>query len=154
MVASIDGRTLTSRWRPEDPNRRELFERLHERLAADAWLVGRITGQEYVKPGDGRGFFACRYYVTSATRPGAAPAAPHSLVRRILGTICLTISVGRPFVPDAGPAIAMSTQLVEGQPVDIPRQGEGQSAALRGSFEDSRQSQCSILVSLRHSSVL
>ena len=49
MVASIDGRTLTSRWRPKDPNRRELFERLHERLAADAWLVGRITGQEYAK---------------------------------------------------------------------------------------------------------
>ena len=49
MVASIDGRTLTSRWRPEDPSRRELFERLHERLAVDAWLVGRITGQEYAK---------------------------------------------------------------------------------------------------------
>ena len=49
MVASVDGRTLTSRWRPEDPSRRELFERLHERLAVDAWLVGRITGQEYAK---------------------------------------------------------------------------------------------------------
>jgi riboflavin biosynthesis pyrimidine reductase len=49
MVASVDGRTLTSRWRPEDPNRRELFERLHERLAVDAWLVGRITGQEYAR---------------------------------------------------------------------------------------------------------
>jgi riboflavin biosynthesis pyrimidine reductase len=47
MVASVDGRTLTSRWRPEDPSRRETFERLHERLAVDAWLVGRITGQEY-----------------------------------------------------------------------------------------------------------
>jgi riboflavin biosynthesis pyrimidine reductase len=49
MVASIDGRTLTSRWRPEDPSRRELYERLHERLAVDAWLVGRIAGQEYAK---------------------------------------------------------------------------------------------------------
>src|SRR5579884_1283077 len=49
MVASIDGRTLISRWRPEDPSRRELFERLHERLAVDAWLIGRITGQEYAK---------------------------------------------------------------------------------------------------------
>lgn len=49
MVASIDGRTLTSRWRPEDAGRRDLFERLHERLAVDAWLVGRITGQEYTK---------------------------------------------------------------------------------------------------------
>jgi hypothetical protein len=154
MVASVDGRTLTSRWRPENAERRRHLEPLHDRLGVDAWLVGRVTGQEYAKPGDGRGFFACRYYITSATRPEAAPAAPHSLVKRILGTICLTISVGRPFVPDAGLAIAMSTRLVEGQPVDIPRQGEGQSAALRGSFGDSRQTQCSILVSLRRPSVL
>jgi len=49
MVASLDGRTLTSRWRPEDPGRRVVFERLHERLAVNAWLVGRITGQEYAK---------------------------------------------------------------------------------------------------------
>jgi riboflavin biosynthesis pyrimidine reductase len=49
MVASIDGRTLTSRWRPEDPGRRQIFEKLHERLAVDAWLVGRITGHEYAK---------------------------------------------------------------------------------------------------------
>jgi riboflavin biosynthesis pyrimidine reductase len=49
MVASIDGRTMISRWRPEDANRKELFERLHERLAVDAWLVGRVTGQEYAK---------------------------------------------------------------------------------------------------------
>src|SRR5215469_8729166 len=41
MVASLDGRTLTSRCRPEDLSRRELFERLHERPAVDAWLVGR-----------------------------------------------------------------------------------------------------------------
>lgn len=49
MVASVDGRTLTSRWRPQDESRRGLFERLHERLGVDAWLVGRITGQEYAK---------------------------------------------------------------------------------------------------------
>jgi riboflavin biosynthesis pyrimidine reductase len=49
MVASVDGRTLISRWRPEDPSRRGVFQRLHERLAVDAWLIGRITGQEYAK---------------------------------------------------------------------------------------------------------
>ena len=49
MVASIDGRTLTHRWRPEDASSKELFARLHDGLAADAWLVGRITGQEYAK---------------------------------------------------------------------------------------------------------
>jgi riboflavin biosynthesis pyrimidine reductase len=49
MVASVDGRTLTSRWRPEDPERRRLLEPLHDRLGVDAWLVGRITGQEYAR---------------------------------------------------------------------------------------------------------
>jgi hypothetical protein len=29
-----------------------LFERLHERLAGDAWLVGRVTGQEFAKSAD------------------------------------------------------------------------------------------------------
>jgi riboflavin biosynthesis pyrimidine reductase len=49
MVASIDGRTLTSRWRPEDAERRRHFEPLHDRLGVDAWLVGRVTGQEYAR---------------------------------------------------------------------------------------------------------
>jgi len=48
-VASIDGRILTSRWRPEDASRRELFERLHAQLGVDAWLIGRISGQGYGK---------------------------------------------------------------------------------------------------------
>lgn len=49
MVASVDGRTLTSRWRPENADRRGYFEPLHDRLGVDAWLVGRVTGQEYAK---------------------------------------------------------------------------------------------------------
>jgi riboflavin biosynthesis pyrimidine reductase len=49
MVASVDGRTLTSRWRPEDASRRQLFGSLHDRLGVGAWLVGRVTGQEYAK---------------------------------------------------------------------------------------------------------
>ena len=48
MVASVDGRILTSRWRPQGVGT-GLFERLHERLAGDAWLVGRVTGQEFAK---------------------------------------------------------------------------------------------------------
>ena len=27
----------------------ELFERVHDELAGDAWLVGRVTGQEFAK---------------------------------------------------------------------------------------------------------
>jgi riboflavin biosynthesis pyrimidine reductase len=48
MASSVDGRTLQSRWRPEG-TAAELFERLHDELAGDAWLVGRVTGQEFAK---------------------------------------------------------------------------------------------------------
>jgi len=47
MIASVDGRTSLRRWRPVDESRGALFERLHERLGSDAWLVGRVTGEEY-----------------------------------------------------------------------------------------------------------
>ena len=49
MVASVDGRTLISRWRPEHVHRRGLFDQLHDRLGGEAWLVGRVTGQEYAR---------------------------------------------------------------------------------------------------------
>jgi riboflavin biosynthesis pyrimidine reductase len=49
MVSSIDGRTLHSRWRPQIADSGGIFERLHEQLESDAWLVGRVTGQEFAK---------------------------------------------------------------------------------------------------------
>src|SRR4051794_9232484 len=49
MVASLDGRTLISRWKPEDPRRRNLFEPLHEQLRAEAWLIGRVSAQGYAQ---------------------------------------------------------------------------------------------------------
>ena len=49
MVASVDGRILHSRWRPPTREGGDLFERLHVRLGGDAWLVGRVTGQEFAK---------------------------------------------------------------------------------------------------------
>jgi riboflavin biosynthesis pyrimidine reductase len=52
MAASIDGRTLLSRWTPEDNMPPGLFDRLHEELDGNAWLVGRVTGQEYAKGSD------------------------------------------------------------------------------------------------------
>jgi riboflavin biosynthesis pyrimidine reductase len=48
MAASVDGRTLHSRWRPEG-KAADLFEQLHDELACDAWLIGRVTGQEFAK---------------------------------------------------------------------------------------------------------
>jgi len=47
MASSVDGRTLPSRWRPKGAG--DLFEQVHEKLAGDAWLVGRVTGQEFAK---------------------------------------------------------------------------------------------------------
>lgn len=49
MVASVDGRILHSRWRPPTREGGDLFERLHVKLGGDAWLVGRVTGQEFAK---------------------------------------------------------------------------------------------------------
>ena len=49
MVASVDGRILNSRWRPKGANSGSLFERLHDELEGDAWLVGRVTGREFAR---------------------------------------------------------------------------------------------------------
>jgi riboflavin biosynthesis pyrimidine reductase len=48
MAASVDGRTLQSRWRPKGAAG-DLFEQVHDELAGDAWLIGRATGQEFAK---------------------------------------------------------------------------------------------------------
>src|SRR3984893_3921717 len=48
MASSVDGRTLHSRWRPKGSGG-DLFERVHDELIGDAWLVGRVTGQEFAK---------------------------------------------------------------------------------------------------------
>jgi riboflavin biosynthesis pyrimidine reductase len=48
MTSSVDGRTRLSRWRPKGAGG-ALFEQVHDELAGDAWLVGRVTGQEFAK---------------------------------------------------------------------------------------------------------
>jgi riboflavin biosynthesis pyrimidine reductase len=48
MAASVDGRTLHSRWRPASSSA-NLFERIHEEIDGDAWLIGRVTGSEFAK---------------------------------------------------------------------------------------------------------
>ena len=52
MAASVDGRILPSRWRPKG-GAGNAFEQVHDELAGDAWLVGRVTGQEFAK---GKGY--------------------------------------------------------------------------------------------------
>ena len=50
MAASLDGRTLHSRWRPRGIGA-DLFERVHAGLAGEAWPIGRVTGQEFARGG-------------------------------------------------------------------------------------------------------
>jgi riboflavin biosynthesis pyrimidine reductase len=47
MLTSIDGRILNSRWTPKSIDAGSLFETLHDQLGCDAWIVGRVTGQEF-----------------------------------------------------------------------------------------------------------
>ena len=49
MVTSVDGRILHSRWRPKAMGTATIFETLHDELGCDAWIVGRVTGQEFAK---------------------------------------------------------------------------------------------------------
>jgi hypothetical protein len=51
-----------------------LFERLHDQLAIDAWLVGRVTGQEYAKSNDYPAHTDERYAKTSWFARRDAPA--------------------------------------------------------------------------------
>ncbi len=46
MVSSVDGRILPDRWHPPLQDH-SFYERLHEEIGCDAWLVGRVTGQEF-----------------------------------------------------------------------------------------------------------
>jgi riboflavin biosynthesis pyrimidine reductase len=48
MASSVDGRILPKRWRPHGIEG-DLYERIHADLAGQAWLVGRVTGQEFAK---------------------------------------------------------------------------------------------------------
>jgi riboflavin biosynthesis pyrimidine reductase len=46
MCSSVDGRILPGLWHPSLLDHR-IYERLHDQLGGDAWLVGRVTGQEF-----------------------------------------------------------------------------------------------------------
>jgi riboflavin biosynthesis pyrimidine reductase len=49
VSASIDGRIWLSRWSPDPSQLRGLFERVHDEIGCDAWVVGRTTGREFAK---------------------------------------------------------------------------------------------------------
>ena len=47
MHSSLDGRTHPSRWRPKGTG--DWFEKIHDELGGDAWVIGRVTGSEFAK---------------------------------------------------------------------------------------------------------
>jgi riboflavin biosynthesis pyrimidine reductase len=51
MATSVDGRIMPHRWRPRGAALGGAYERIHDALEGDAWLVGRVTGQEFAKAG-------------------------------------------------------------------------------------------------------
>jgi riboflavin biosynthesis pyrimidine reductase len=73
MVSSVDGRILGSRWRPTGNRDAGLFERLHEQLGGDAWLVGRVTGKEFSKresyPAEARRKFPRQHWIAKRDAP-------------------------------------------------------------------------------------
>ena len=46
MFTSVDGRVQTKRWVPKFDSA-GVYERMHDELDGDAWLVGRTTGEEF-----------------------------------------------------------------------------------------------------------
>jgi len=48
MHSSLDGRTHPSRWRPKGAGT-DWFEKIHDQLSGDAWVIGRVTGSEFAK---------------------------------------------------------------------------------------------------------
>jgi riboflavin biosynthesis pyrimidine reductase len=49
MLVSVDGRIHPRRWRPREGAVAGLYEKLHDKIGSDAWIVGRVTGQEFAK---------------------------------------------------------------------------------------------------------
>jgi riboflavin biosynthesis pyrimidine reductase len=49
MLCSVDGRILSSRWRPKGNVESGLFEKLHDQLGGGSWLCGRVTAQEFAR---------------------------------------------------------------------------------------------------------
>ena len=116
MVASIDGRILHSRWRPRTVDGGALFERLHERLGGDAWLIGRITGQEFAKRAS---------YDPQAER--IYPRAPR-LVRRDAAAYGVVL--------DAHGKISWGRAEIGGDPIVVALTEQVSNAYLAGLHED------------------
>lgn len=77
MMSSIDGRITPEGW-PEQANRGEVYEAVHRALAADAWLVGRRTMDEF-SHGEPRPISADRPYPRQTWKAPAAGIGPYAV---------------------------------------------------------------------------
>jgi riboflavin biosynthesis pyrimidine reductase len=85
MVASLDGRIHVDRWWPKASSRSAVFAHLHDDLNCGAWLVGRVTGQEYAKleayPAQAEGAPAKEtWFATRDSRPRGIILDPHAKI--------------------------------------------------------------------------
>jgi riboflavin biosynthesis pyrimidine reductase len=82
MSASVDGRTLLSRWRPQASG--NLFEQVHDELAGDAWVIGRVTGQEFAKgkpyPASTATFPRAHWFATRKAQAFGVVLDPHGKI--------------------------------------------------------------------------
>ena len=99
MGASIDGRTLPNRWRPSEDPMPGLYERLHEELRGDAWLVGRVTGEEFARGSD------------YSTRIGQRLPRESWIVRRSAGLFAVVL--------DSHGRIAWGRSDINGDPIVV-----------------------------------
>lgn len=49
MICSLDGRIITDHWPAVEQAKLNIYEKVHDTLQADAWLVGRITMEHFAK---------------------------------------------------------------------------------------------------------
>ncbi|MBE7219699.1 MAG: RibD family protein [Caulobacteraceae bacterium] len=114
MLMSVDGRILSSRWRPKENRGGDLFERLHEKLGGGSWLVGRVTGQEFAKGPDG-GY---------PDREGPAPARETRVLRRDAKAYAVVL--------DAHGKIAWGMAEIDGDPIVVVLTQQVSDAHLKG----------------------
>ena len=97
MACSVDGRTLPSRWRPKGAAANH-FEQVHEQIAGDAWLIGRVTGQEFAKG---------KPYPASTKETFPREHGSHTAMQAPMGS-CSTLTAGSPGVVPISAAIRSS----------------------------------------------
>jgi riboflavin biosynthesis pyrimidine reductase len=116
MLSSVDGRILGSRWRPQGFDSAGLFERLHDELGCDAWVIGRVTGQEFAK--------GSRYQEQASARP----AREARFVRRDAPTYGVVL--------DAQGKIAWGRADIGGDPIVVVLSQQVSDAHLHGLQQD------------------